>query len=56
MLGHRCKNRQLYTISVQEEEELNKAVTDERRMKKVLELDESNPQVFLHVLEGTFNF
>ena len=41
--GHKCKNRQLYTISVQKEEELNEVMTDEGMMKEVLDLGESNP-------------
>ena len=55
--GHRCKNRQLYMLTVQDEGEgLEEEMEDEGLMEDSGQAIEDNPQLSLHALEGTYNF
>ena len=57
--GHKCKNRQLYLITVQDgenesEEDINEVLGGSAHQDQVLPI--SDPYLSLHALEGTFNF
>ena len=63
--GHRCKNRQLYSITVQdkeavaEEEPVEEAVGDDDQSEVIHSQDTlivNNPYLSLHALEGIINF
>ena len=58
MLGHKCKNKQLYLLIVQDEEmtsdeelESEKATTGNND-----QVISNKPYLSLHALEGTFNY
>ena len=62
--GHRCKNRQLYMITVQDEEQ-DMILDDEKELdggkdrgteREEQVLSTGNPYLSLHALEGTFNY
>ena len=59
MLGHKCKNRQLYLITVQEEdqEELEKLSEEDAGIEgKDKVIPDRNPYFSSHASEGTFNY
>ena len=58
-MGHRCKNRQLYLLTVKDDD---MEIEEETKKDKVMAGEEgevmsnSNPYLSLHALEGTFNY
>ena len=57
--GHKCKNRHLYLLTVQDDD---MEIEEETKKDKVMAKEEgevmsnSNPYLSLHALEGTFNY
>ena len=56
--GHKCKNRQLYMITVQDDEDDGVEMGYGTEVSDVGQkmLEEANPQLSLHALEGTYNY
>ena len=55
-LGYRCKNRQLYMITVQDDETEGEGLSREEYKDDPKIQLEKNPQLSIHALEGSYNY